>query len=75
MNKEQKLDKLLNEMKKRKQEYRFLFETYVFGLIEGIIVGSDDKSSDDILNDLKLVIDAYHIIEAELNPVPPEELN
>ncbi|QHZ49953.1 hypothetical protein [Paenibacillus larvae] len=75
MNREQKLDKLLNEMKKRKQEYRFLFEAYVFGLVEGIIVESDDKCPEDILDDLRLVIDAYHIIESEFNPVPPAELN
>lgn len=75
MNREQKLDKLLNEMKKRKQEYPFLFETYLFGLIEGIIAGSDDQNSDVILEKLKLVIDAYHIIESEFNPVPPAELN
>ncbi|MEV2284674.1 hypothetical protein ABND12_12760 [Paenibacillus larvae] len=75
MNRDQKLEKLLNEMKKRKQEYRFLFEAYVFGLIEGIIVGSDGESPEDILDDLRLVINAYHITESEFNPVPPTELN
>ncbi|MEV2320025.1 hypothetical protein ABNC55_17850 [Paenibacillus larvae] len=75
MNRDLKLEKLLKEMKKRKQEFRLLFEVYVFGLIEGIIVGSEGKSPENILDDLRLVIDAYHITESEFNPVPPTELN